>query len=74
MKTLFRIIGIVVVVVVLVCALLYFMNEKGILKGPISDWVTDVTNDILHIFGSTKDMVNDMSSSENPFTDSINIP
>ncbi len=74
MKTLFRIIGIVVVVVVLVCALLYFMNEKGILKGPISDWVTDVTNDILHIFGSTKDMVNDMSSSENPVTDSINIP
>ena len=74
MKTLFRIIGIVVVVVVLVCALLYFRTEKGILKGPISDWVTDVTNDILHIFGSTKDMVNDMSSSENPFTDSINIP
>ncbi len=74
MKTLFRLIGIIVVVVVLACALLYFMNEKGILKGPISDWVTDVTNDILHIFGSTKDMVDDMSSSENPVTDSINIP
>ena len=74
MKWLFRLIGIIVVVVVLACALLYFLNEKGILKGPISEWITDVTNDILHIFGSTKDMVNDMSSADNPVTDSINIP
>ena len=74
MKWLFKMIGIIVVVVVLACALLYFLNEKGVLKGPISEWINDVTSDILHIFGSTKDMVNDMSSTENPVTDSINIP
>ncbi|MBR4905816.1 MAG: hypothetical protein IKZ44_03095 [Clostridia bacterium] len=74
MKWLFRIIGIVVVVIVLACALLCFMNEKGILKGPIAEWVTNVTNDVLHIFGATKEMVNDMCSSDNPVTDSINIP
>ena len=38
MKHVYRIIGIVVVIVVLLAALLYFLNEKGILKGPISDW------------------------------------
>ena len=74
MKWLFRIIGIIVVVVVLACVLLYYLNEKDILKGPISEWITQVTTDVLHIFGSTKEMVNDMSNADNPITDSINIP
>jgi hypothetical protein len=74
MKWFFRIIGIIVVVIVLVAALLYFLNEKQILKGPISDWITNVKNDIISIFDHTKDMVQDMEKTNNPVTDSINIP
>ena len=74
MKLVFRIIGIVVVVIVLAAALLYFLNEKGILKGPISEWITKVKQDIVNIFDHTKDMVNDMSEQEHPVQDSINIP
>lgn len=74
MKWFFRIIGIIVVVIVLVAALLYFLNEKQILKGPISDWITNVKNDIISIFDHTKDMVKDMEKTNNPVTDSINIP
>lgn len=74
MKWILRLIGIIVLVVVLAAALLYFLNEKQILKGPISEWVTNVKNDILSIFGHTKDMVHDMGNADNPVTDSINIP
>lgn len=74
MKWILRVIGIIVVLVVLAAALLYFLNEKGILKGPISDWVNNVKYDILSIFGHTKDMVHDMGNADNPVTDSINIP
>ena len=74
MKLVFRIIGIVVVVIVLLAALLYFLNEKGVLKGPISEWITNVKHDIVSIFHHTEDMVNDMGDSDKPVTDSINIP
>ena len=74
MKHVYRIIGIIVVIVVLLAALLYFLNEKGILKGPISDWITNVKNDIISIFDHTKTMVDDMGESEHPVNDSINIP
>jgi hypothetical protein len=74
MKWFFRIIGIIVVVIVLTAALLYYLNEKDILKGPISEWITNVKNDIISIFDHTKGMVNDMENSQNPVMDSINIP
>jgi hypothetical protein len=74
MKHVYRFIGIVVVVIVLLAALLYFLNEKGILKGPISEWIDNVKEDILKIFGHTMDMVHDMGNEENPVTNSINIP
>ena len=74
MKWILKLIGIIVVVVVLAGALLYFLNEKDILKGPISDWVENVKNDLFSIFGHTKDMVHDMGNTDNPVTDSINIP
>ncbi len=74
MKWFFRIIGIIVVVIVLAAALLYYLNEKDILKGPISEWITNVKNDIISIFDHTKGMVNDMENSQNPVMDSINIP
>ncbi len=74
MKHIYRIIGVIVVIVVLAAWLLYFLNEKDILKGPISEWITNVKEDIISIFGHTKDMVEDMENSENPVTDSINIP
>jgi hypothetical protein len=74
MKHVYKIIGIVVVIIILVAALLYYLNSKNILKGPISEWITNVENDILSIFGHTKDMVHEMGNSDNPVTDSINIP
>lgn len=74
MKWFFRIIGIIVVIIVLFAALLYFLNEKDILKGPISEWITNVKNDIISIFDHTKGMVDEMGNAENPVTDSINIP
>lgn len=74
MKWFFRIIGIIVVVIALTAALLYYLNEKDILKGPISEWITNVKNDIISIFDHTKGMVNDMENSQNPVMDSINIP
>ena len=74
MKHVYKAIGIAVVIIVLVAALLYFLNTKNILKGPISEWITNVENDILSIFGHTKDMVHDMGNTENPVTNSINIP
>ncbi len=74
MKWFFRIIGIIVVVIVLASALLYFLNEKDILKGPISEWITNVKNDIISISDHTKGTVHDMGNTENPVTDSINLP
>ncbi len=74
MKHIFRIIGVIVVLIVLVAALLYYLNEKQILRGPISEWITNVKNDIISIFVHTKDMVDDMGNSESPVKDSINIP
>lgn len=74
MKHIYRIIGIIVVLVVLVAALLYFLNEKGLLKGPISDWVTHIKTDVIDIYEHTKDMINDLIHSENPITDSIKLP
>lgn len=74
MKWILRIIGFAVVLVVLVAALLYFLNEKEILKGPISEWITNVKTDIISIFDHTKTMVDDMGDSEHPVNDSINIP
>jgi len=74
MKLVFRIIGIVVVLIILAAVLLYFLNEKGILKGPISDWITNVKQDIVNIFDHTKEMVDDMGTQEHPVQDSINIP
>ena len=74
MKHVYKAIGIVVVIIVLAAALLYFLNEKGILKGPISEWIANVKEDIVSIFGHTKDMVNDLKEEDNPVTNSINIP
>lgn len=74
MKTVFRIIGIAVVLIVLAAALLYFLNEKGVLKGPVSQWITGVKQDIMHMFGSTKDLVNDIRDSDTPWQDNINNP
>ncbi len=74
MKTIFRIIGFAVVLVVLLGAALYYLNEKEILKGPISEWITNVKNDFISIFDHTKDMVDHMEQTDAPVMDSINLP
>lgn len=74
MKTVYRIIGFAVVLIVLVAALLYFLNEKGVLRGPISNWINGIKADIMHMFGQTKDLVNDIKDSDTPIQDNVNIP
>ena len=48
-KWILKVIGIIVVVAVLAGALLYFLNEKQILKGPISEWVENIKNDFISL-------------------------
>ena len=74
MKHVYRIIGVVVVLVVLAAALIYFLNEKGVLKGSVSEWVTNVKTDVINIYEHTKGMVNDLIKSDSPITDSIKLP
>ncbi len=74
MKWVYRIIGFAVVLIVLVAALLYFLNEKGVLKGPVSDWISGMKSDILRMFGRTQDMVNDIKDSDTPLQDNVNNP
>jgi hypothetical protein len=71
MKWVYRIIGFAVVLIVLVAALLYFLNEKGVLKGPVSEWVTSVKNSIMDIFHASSKMKEDLSNSDHPLDESI---
>ncbi len=74
MKHIYRIIGLIVVIVVLMAALLYYLNEKNILKGPISDWINNIKGDLISMFDHTKDMVDGMEHTEDPIKDSISLP
>jgi hypothetical protein len=74
MKLIFRIIGLVVVLAVLAAALLYFLNEKNILKGPVSDWINNVKENIFNIKDDTEEMINQMKDSDDPIGDSLNVP
>ena len=74
MKFIFRIIGIVVVVVVLLAALLYFLNEKNVLKGPVSEWIDSVKENVFNIKDDTEQMIHDIKDSDHPVGDSLNVP
>ena len=74
MKWVYRIIGFAVVLIILVAAILYFLNEKGVLKGPVSKWITSMKGDMMHMFGNTQDLVNDIKDSDTPIQDNINNP
>ena len=52
MKYLFRLIGFLVVVLVIVALALYTLNSFGYLHGPLSKWINDVAN---HCQGTVND-------------------
>ncbi len=64
MKLILAIIGLALVLVIIAGAVLYILNEKGILKGPLSDWITKVKNSILGIKDDTEEMIDQMKNSE----------
>ena len=59
MKTVMRLIGLVVVVVVLAGFVLYKLNEKGFLSGNLSEWVTVMTEHITGIKSDTEDFLHE---------------
>ena len=66
MKLIFAIIGFALVLVILAAAILYILNEKGILKGPLSEWITKVKNNILGIKNDTEEMIDQMKGTPEP--------
>ena len=72
MKFIFRIIGIVVVVAVLLAALLYFLNEKNVLKGPVSEWIDNVKANVFNIKDDTEHLIDQMKDSDDPIGDTLN--
>ena len=59
MKTIARIVGSIVLVVVLACGILYVMNERGWLSGSLADLVDSVTGHVLGIKDDTEDYLKD---------------
>lgn len=74
MKLVYRIIGFAVVLIVLVAALLYFLNEKGVLKGPVHEWINSVKENVFNIKDDTENMIHQMKDSDDPLGDSLNVP
>ena len=52
MKHVFRIIGVVVVVALLMGLVLYFLNGQGYIRGPLSNWINQMTG---HLTGAVQD-------------------
>lgn len=71
MKLIYRIIGFAVVLIVLVAALLFFLNEKGYLKGSASEGVSNVKKSLSDIVDSIKKMKDDIKDSDHPIKDNI---
>ncbi len=59
MKTIARVVGSIVLIVVLACGILYFMNERGWLNGSLADLVDSVTGHVLGIKDDTEDYLKD---------------
>ena len=59
MKTLMRIVGTVVVIVVLAGFILYKLNEKGFISGALSEWVTVMTQHITGIKNDAEDFLHE---------------
>ena len=57
MKLIARIVGSAVIIVVLACAALYILNEKGFIKGGLSDFINNMTGHAQSIHGDTKDFL-----------------
>lgn len=59
MKHVFRLIGIIVVVIVLAALVLYFLNGQGYLRGPLSEWIDRMQGHIDGVVHDTQDTINE---------------
>lgn len=66
MKNVFRLIGIIVVIVVLIAVVLYYLNEHGFLKGTLSEWITNMKNHVTGAYEDTKDVIDEFRGTSEP--------
>lgn len=59
MKHVFRLIGIIVVVIVLASLVLYFLNGQGYITGPLSDWINRMQGHIDGVVHDTQDTIHE---------------
>jgi len=59
LKFVLKVVGVVVVVVALVCATLYFLNDRGWLTGSLKGLVDSITGHVTSIGTETKDYLED---------------
>lgn len=57
MKTIFRIIGFLVVIIAVVALLLYTINSFGYLKGPLSQWINSIAGHCQGMVDDTTDFL-----------------
>lgn len=57
MKHVFRLIGIIVVVIVLAALVLYFLNGQGYIRGPLSEWINRMQGHIDGVVHDTQDTI-----------------
>ena len=74
MKHVFRLIGIVVVVVVLAALVLYFLNGQGYIRGPLSDWINRMQGHIDGVVHDTQDTIQEFRGQTADPSDSIDVP
>ena len=59
MKSITRIIGLIVVVAIVAGFVLYKLNEKGFISGNLAEWVTSMTEHITGIKNDTEDFLHE---------------
>lgn len=57
MKMIFRIIGFLVVIIIVVALVLYTINSFGYLKGPLSHWINNIAGHCQGIVHDTTDFL-----------------
>lgn len=59
MKHIFRFIGVVVVVVILAALVLYYLNGQGYIRGPLSEWISNMSSHVNGAITDTQDTIDE---------------
>ena len=73
MKHVFRLIGVIVVVIVLAALVLYFLNGQGYIRGPLSDWINRMQGHIDGVVHDTQDTINEFRGETGDPSDALNL-